>query len=45
MQSMRVCAPAASVVGGFAGGERGVQQFVQEGEVRLADKGATYDVI
>lgn len=27
------------MVGGFAGGERGVQQFVDEGEVTIADKG------
>lgn len=28
---------AAGVVGGFAGGERGVQQFVDKGEVSLSE--------
>lgn len=36
-------APAAGVVGGFAGGERGVQQFIDEGEVKIADKGESID--
>jgi hypothetical protein len=30
--------PLSGVVGGFAGGERGVQQYVQDGEVTIADK-------
>lgn len=29
----------AGVVGGFAGGERGVQQFVEKGEVEIAEQG------
>lgn len=28
------------IVGGFAGGERGVQQFVEKGEVEIAETGA-----
>lgn len=30
---------AAGVTGGFAGGERGVQQFVEKGDVELAPEG------
>ena len=33
----RLC--AAGVTGGFAGGERGVQQFVEKGDVELAPEG------
>lgn len=33
------CGRAAGVVGGFAGGERGVQQFIEKGEVSLAEPG------
>ncbi len=33
------CGCAAGVVGGFAGGERGVQQFIEKGEVSLAEPG------
>ena len=30
---------AAGVTGGFAGGERGVQQYVDEGDLKLAPAG------
>lgn len=30
---------AAGVTGGFAGGERGVQQYVEEGDLKLAPPG------
>ena len=30
---------AAGITGGFAGGERGVQQFVEKGELKLATPG------
>lgn len=33
------CLHAAGVTGGFAGGERGVQQFVEKGDVELAPEG------
>lgn len=32
---------AAGITGGFAGGEKGVQQFVEKGEVKLAEKGTS----
>ncbi len=32
------CPPAGGVVGGFAGGEQGVRQFVEEGTIKLADR-------
>ena len=31
-------ASAGGIVGGFAGGEQGVQQFVEEGTIKLADR-------
>lgn len=31
----------AGVVGGFAGGERGVQQYVEKGEVEVAEQGGS----
>jgi len=33
-----VVRPAGGVVGGFAGGEQGVRQFVEEGTIKLADR-------
>jgi len=30
-------AAAGGVVGGFAGGEAGLQQFIQEGEIKFKD--------
>lgn len=33
------CVHAAGITGGFAGGERGVQQFVEKGELELAAPG------
>ena len=30
--------PAGGIVGGFAGGEQGVRQFVEEGTIKLADR-------
>ena len=31
--------PAAGITGGFAGGEKGVKQFVESGDIKFADKG------
>ena len=36
-RGLRCC--AAGVTGGFAGGERGVQQYVEEGDIKLAPPG------
>lgn len=33
------CGGAAGVVGGFAGGERGVQQFVEQGDIDVSPPG------
>ncbi len=30
---------AAGITGGFAGGERGLQQLVEKGEIKLAEPG------
>ena len=30
---------AAGITGGFAGGERGLQQLVEQGEIKLAEPG------
>lgn len=31
----------AGITGGFAGGERGVQQFVEEGDIKFRDEGGS----